>query len=130
MFFRGNDMQVRFQSASMSPPQHTRDLQDISNWLRIQMGWWSVTDVEPMTVRGPFTEAHASTYWAQPPPGLAMIVLQYWQTESPNPLMCAKYSSIMKSILSRYREHTPAEERRSVATRYGVEVLSCVMILP
>jgi hypothetical protein len=36
--------------------------------------------------------------------------------------MHSKYSSIMNSILIRYREHTPAEaECRSVAMRYGID---------
>src|SRR6267143_1661520 len=52
MFFRGNSCKCDSRSASMSPPQGRRDLQDISNWLPIQMGWWRDTDVEPMTVRG------------------------------------------------------------------------------
>jgi hypothetical protein len=45
----------------MSPPQGRRDLQDISTWLPIQMGWWRDTDVEPMTVRRLHTEAHIFT---------------------------------------------------------------------
>jgi uncharacterized membrane protein YgaE (UPF0421/DUF939 family) len=44
--------------------------------------------------------------------------------------MRSRYARIMNRVLSRRQEPTPGDgERRSLATRYGIEVLSSVMIL-
>ena len=44
--------------------------------------------------------------------------------------MRSKFAGLIARVLSRRQEHTPGDaERRSLAIRYGIEVLSSVMIL-